>query len=658
MPSGQTDDPAGHDRGYKMGTPMSTFRFVDNPIAPATVCGDEELWRMVTANPDVRSIRAIPWADIVRSIDNVLGDQHLLISNLESSISSLMRSIGEKEAMHSSQDLTADQVREIIEVCVSAAGSFGSLDNAKITKCGKPRFRPRMPPDAAAVAEAALQSFAQQIFGGGLRRSNKAFFTQVCFHVLGFAPQEEDEFGNYCGQVCAGLADVAQLLSDKYSISSGSTALLKAQLWGKKLELSKAMVQHGKCKQSRVNIVGFQEKLSMINGAIQVRFSAVTKAERELVDAQWALIDLQEKFQNQAQQTSGAARNLQDARGEVAVAKEALDIVQQHEDQFAEQLGFAKGVVERMREELGNLQQADEVTLDIKRYVTMTMLKMGLFVDVAVREPVRKLGLAEETDVWDFFLKDIKVLKAADDFHNQLHDFHSYCRGPAWKAFKDVNIRKYVDLTPLCELREESVIADDIDKAGQQRVQYVTEDIQKIQSWLDPLKGTGMSPQAQQEKVYQGEPKGLRQVMGVFGGTDFYMHYLKKWKFPGVFHDLLKLLKEKVALLDSEVAQAEEMMVALANSLSITQGRRSAAWDALQAALTTEGVAESTQGAMQQTLALLREQAISSQQLFEDLQRVFEEAKRLYLVAQKTLVEEHGAGLHGMAVEANTNIAL
>jgi len=263
---------------------------------------------MVTANPDVRSIRAIPWADIVRSIDNVLGDQHLLISNLESSISSLMGSIGEKEAMHSSQDLTADQVREIIEVCVSAAGSFGSLDNAKITKCGKPRFRPRMPPDAAAVAEAALQSFAQQIFGGGQLSNNRAFFSQVCHHTLGFAPNEEDELGNYCGQVCAGLADVAQLLSDRYSFSSGNTAALKAQLKKNQMELSKAMVQHGSCKQSRVAIFSFQEKLSLLNSYVQVRFNAVTKAERELEDAQWALINLQEKFQSQAQQTSYAIR--------------------------------------------------------------------------------------------------------------------------------------------------------------------------------------------------------------------------------------------------------------------------------------------------------------------------------------------------------------
>merc|ERR1719350_293842 len=129
-----------------------------------------------------------------------------------------------------------------------------------------------------------------------------------------------------------------------------------------------------------------------------------------------------------------------------------------------------------MREELSNIQQADEATLDIKRLLSMTMFKMGLFVDVAVREPVRKLGLAEETDVWNFFLKDIKSLKAADDFHHELNDFHSYCRGPAFKIFKDVNIMKYVDLTPLCELREESVIAADIDRAGQQRVHFVTED--------------------------------------------------------------------------------------------------------------------------------------------------------------------------------------
>jgi len=288
----------------------------------------------------------------------------------------------------------------------------------------------------------------------------------------------------------------------------------------------------------------------------------------------------------------------------------------------------------------------------------MTMLKMALFVDVAVRGPVRKLGLGEETDVWNFFSKDVKGLKAADSFHNELHDLHSYCHGPAFKAFKDVNIQKYVDLSPLCKLREEPVIAADIDRAAQQRVHFVTEDIQKIQSWLDPLKGTGISPQAQQVKVDQGEPEGLRQVMGAFGRTDFYRSYLKKWKFPGRFHDLLKLLKSKVALLDAELAQGEKKMMSLANGLSIIQGRRSAAFDALGRAHAAQGVAESNLVAIQNAGALLREQAVSSQQLFEDLQRMFEEAKMLYLSAKKTLVEEHAVGLHGMAEEASNKLTL
>lgn len=626
-------------------------------LAPITVCGDEELWIKMTANPDVRSIREIPWAEILRSIDNVLRDQHLLISNLESNIVSLTNSIQAKEATHDAQDLNADQIRQIVAACVSATGSFGSPDNAKATKCGKPRFRPRMPPDAARVAEVTLQSLAQQIFGSGQLRSNKPLFTHVCHQFLGFAPNEEDEFGNYCGQVCAGLADVTQFFSDKYSVALGSTSTLKAQLRKNMMEHSKVAVQHGKCKQSRVAVASFQEKLSTLNNNVQVRFTAVTKAERELEDAQWALSNLQEMFQSQAQQTSDAVHTLQGESGEVAAAKEALDVVQKHEAQFTEQFGVAISVVEHMREELSNIQQADEATLDIKRLLSMTMFKMGLFVDVAVREPVRKLGLAEETDVWNFFLKDIRILKAADDFHHELNDFHSYCRGPAFKIFKDVNIMKYVDLTPLCELREESVIAADIDRAGQQRVQFVTEDIQKIQSWLDPLKGTGMSAQAQQVKVDQGEPEGLRQVMGVFGRTDFYMSYLKKWKFPSHFHDLLKKLKKKAASLDAELAQAEAAMETLANGLSIVHGRQQEAWDALQRAQAAEGIAESNVVATKNALALLREQAVSSKQQFEDLQRVFQDAKRLYLSAKKTLVEEHSVGLHGVADGANTNIA-
>merc|ERR1712073_166497 len=166
------------------------------------------------------------------------------------------------------------------------------------------------------------------------------------------------------------------------------------------------------------------------------------------------------------------------------------------EDQFIERIGAAKNLVNQLREELSNMKKASEAILEIKKYVSATAWKMGYFVDVAVREPVGEIGLVEETNVWDYFSKSVATEQCSADFKHQLTDFHEYCTGPAMVGFEKV--KKYIDLTPLCKLDEESKIAAEEDTAVQTRIGLLTEDLKGVQSWLDPFKGTDMTHEKEQ----------------------------------------------------------------------------------------------------------------------------------------------------------------
>merc|ERR1719414_1163424 len=96
------------------------------------------------------------------------------------------------------------------------------------------------------------------------------------------------------------------------------------------------------------------------------------------------------------------------------------------------------------------------------------------------------------------------------------------------EAFKKV--KSLVDLTPICTLDEENKISAESDNAVQDRVKFITDDLNNVQSWLNPFRGTHMNEKDEITKMEKGEPEGLRHVAGVYLHTKFYTEYLKEWK--------------------------------------------------------------------------------------------------------------------------------
>jgi len=275
---------------------------------------------------------------------------------------------------------------------------------------------------------------------------------------------------------------------------------------------------------------------------------------------------------------------------------------------------------------------------------------MGYLMDVAVREPVRQIGLVEETNVWDYFSDQVDTQQCSADFKLQLSDFYGYCTGPAMAGFEKV--KQFVDLTPLCTLNDETKIATEEDTAVQTRIGLLTEDLKEVQSWLDPFKGTQMTHAKEKKKVEEGEPEGLRQVMGVYGKTNFYTAYLKEWKVSkGKFHELLNQLKAKIENLEEDIKQAEEELQQLTDALALVLEAKEKAKKKLQVALADEEAALDGKAELEKAMASLETQIEETKNMLIDLKEQVDTAKRLYLEARKKLVTEHTAGLEGLSLE-------
>merc|ERR1711956_64345 len=448
--------------------------------------------------------------------------------------------------------------------CISK-GSYGSVEKAKVTACGKPGKRPRVPIDSMEVATNHVREVAQPFLSTGEVKSEKGTFVDVCKLFL---EAGDDELENYCVHVCAELAGVVQGVSDQHSNSEKSTANLERELAKNNKELLGAKTRLGQCKNSKMNIESFQNYLEDLDTEIGKRHDAVRKAERELDDATWALDDLEQKLLTQKKAVQDANDLAQAWAKELDTGKEKLKGLLKNEQELIEQIGEAKNFLGSLREELSKLMKASEAILEIKKYVSATALKMGYYVDVAVREPVREIGLVEETNVWDYFSENVATEVCSGEFKHQLTDFHDYCTGTAMVVFEKV--KKYVDLTPICTLDDEKNIAAEGDKAVQTRISLLTRDLESVQSWLDPFKGTKMTIEKEDKKVELGEPEGLRQVIGVYGSTSFYTAYLKEWKVEkGKFHELLKQLTEQMKSKEAELLQEEDLLRTLNDGLAV-----------------------------------------------------------------------------------------
>jgi len=607
-------------------------------LVPVTVCEDDTIWDKVMASPDMNGIRAIPWKEITESISGYLEQESILAEAWEKEIESLKAEIKKKKETEASVELNQEQIQHLISQSLETPESFVSLQNARSSGCGKPGREPRLSSGAYYTTLKKMPDLAKTLLSTGEYKTVKKDFIDWCKDLLEVG--DEDEMTNYCGQLCVELADVAQGISDQHSNSVPSTIVLDKKLAERRAELLALRVRQEQCTRSKDNIDNFHEYLDKLDADIKIRHKAVREAERELVEAQWALDGLQKQLTQQKNELGNTLSALEGTQQEVMEAKEALGGLEKDIDVIMKQISKARTLLEKLHEELTNMKKAKEVILEIKKYVSATTLKMGYYVDMAVRDPVRSIGLVEETKVWDYFSEDVSKDQCAEDFKVQLMDFHAYCTGPAMSAFE--KIKHIVDLTPLCQVGDEDEIGQEEVASVQHRINLLTEDLRNVQSWLDPFRGTHMTKSQEKEKVGSGEPEGLRHIQGVFSQGNFYTGYLAEWKWSqGKFHGLLASVNNSVQELETKLATAVATDKDLTDNLERLGTEQLAAQEKLKAASAQETTLLGDKQALEEAQARLEGEVSQSKQLLADLQAALDRALAAYFKATKELVSEH-----------------
>jgi len=93
--------------------------------------------------------------------------------------------------------------------------------------------------------------------------------------------------------------------------------------------------------------------------------------------------------------------------------------------------------------DLEAVRAAEKYADEVKQRLSLLLMKMDGYVEECVREPVRNIGLSEETKVYEgeFFTWDVKTLPAKEDMDDALSAFHNYCETVAKGIFELVRTR-------------------------------------------------------------------------------------------------------------------------------------------------------------------------------------------------------------------------
>jgi len=613
-----------------------------------TICGNDQIWSTITSPSTARAIKAINWKSIDDIIVDYLGDHESLGKRYQGEISRLKEVIEKKKKKGVSRAITQEEVENLVDQSVKHEDAFGSKLAAEETACGKPgkRYQGEKPnPEGFANSQDVMQEAAEEFFSTGLVESEVKFFTRKCEDYLGFVrsdDKEADDLASYCDELCAELAQIAQAVSNnKGAGAKGDLRALERELdkaEGKKQELTdqKTLCEDAKTKIDQFH--GYMEKLLRV---MTEKHGAFQTAEWALFDAMEALKEMTANLLAQQQLVQKATSGLTDLGVAASAAKEEMETADAQMADATTALTKATDEWEALTADMEAVKVAEKYADEVKERLSLLLMKMDGYVEECVREPVRNIGLSEDTKVYEgeFFTWDVKTLPAKQDMNDALSAFHQYCEGTATDIFEQVKDK--VDLSPLCDLQPQDVSLNEIVDTVQKRKDSVVEAIQDVQSWLDPFKGLqGVTKATEQsEYVDAGEPLGLRRVMSMQLET-FYSSYLQKWKRNGEFLALLASITEAINDLDLKVTKAAQNMDKAAKDLQTTQGLLE---NAVVAYNQAQANADLEKQDLTETMTTLEGEVAKAKLNLDDLKKKVEAARLAWGMSKTLLLKQHAA---------------
>jgi hypothetical protein len=470
------------------------------------------------------------------------------------------------------------------------------------------------------------------------------------------ATAAEDTF---CKELCQAYADDAQEISDGTVVGhagSGPSAdeLLK-QAETLAAQLRAVQASASACKEAQTDLESFRQELEGLQVTIKDEFEKVRNAKGALYDADDEMYILEDDLAAQAE-TVTALEEACKGKGEVLdAANTELDKVKNENDNLRTAITAGEGAVKTAVDQVRRASAASMAAQELRGQVSTLMLKMALYFDAAVRQPIRDLGLGEGVVISDYFPASVGELAEAKVTEQSLITMRRFCDSDATrKAFAEVAENPEA-LQELCSFGSAETVDTEIDSAISERMENVKSDLVSVQGWLNEFKGEpGMTVEQAQKNVEGGEPAGLRQVSSFVDATKFYTGYLVHWKVDAKFVKLLASLQRAIEGAVASQTEFEEaladLQVQLAAGIEVYNGAVAAVKAAIEAKVIEETKREA---AKQDYNSLIAEQKALEDKL-DKLNSALDAAKAAYEAAIAALQASHADATSFLQMLQNT----
>jgi len=609
-------------------------------LGGSLICGGTRIRELIAGPKGEKLVRNIEWGEAAKAADEYLESQSSEIAKLQDEMKRLQQEIIKKQQQEARPTLGAEQMAALVEDAL--VSGYGSCALAKDTKCL--RERPKRSPRSLVALRTAVDVFSasvKELLSSSKSSVSSGEVRKECERQLQVGADSSN-----CEELCQQMAEAAQQASDAMGGAEAAIGRnsdqLRRELEAREAALRFATAERDACAQSKADIDIFRGQIGALKVDITDKHDLFMKASDALFDVQESLENANNNVLDQVNTANAAAEVLAGAGIKAQDAQVKFRTATAKAMAVGTAVAGAKAQLVASEQQLKKTQDANDILQKLKAAVSETMLRLVLYFDEAVRSPVRKLGLGENTDVDLVFPKNVGATTSAVDAKSSIKSLASFCSSSSTKSALKAVSKPGVDMSLLCIIGNVPDINMDIDLAVTQRMEHLKESIRRVQSWLDPYKGQNTVDEVfVDDGVKKGEPAGLREVISTFGHTTYYRNYLKKWKLRNKFLKLYAALGAALEQSQDDQRKAAAQLDAVTLQLQIVAQAQTEAKDALASALAANEVAY---GHHQQAQLLLQQASEAAENLGKDLkalQEAVDEAYSRYEVAIAALLKTH-----------------
>jgi len=534
---------------------------------------------------DTKDVSAQTWQTVQTTAASQSEEMKKTVVKLQDELTALDLKVEVKKNEKALSLLTDIESKALIESAFVAEGdkkTFAGAAEAKRLDCGYGEAAEE-DVDYDILFENSIQILkkkADAALGKAGRKFSRTVFEKQCYALIGGA---DTMCETLCNEFTVAVSDIAEKAKSTAVLGGPTYNELVKLAANKKKELETAQKVDAECSKSIVTINQLVDQFTEASSTLMKQQASCGKVKRALRGKEIMLKKVEKEFKAATVEDKIAQDAFISALADEATKKEvkeqAIELVvhwRQHVKQTQLLVEEQKKEVAETRKALNVASAASAAVTEFKDKLATALLGLVTYYDLAVRQPLAKMGIREEVNIETLFPKPADT-KAADNLRNSLQAMKMFCaqKRVDFEKLPEIKASGDIHLTAMCDSQDWDIVSAEVEVVVSAKRERAIANLETAQKKVVAHSG----PVAEKAA---GEVEGVWKAMALFGGTVFSKEYLSGWRFEktdevkgskaGFMMDLALALKNSVKKAEEKWKEAKERLTELKSELEQAKG--------------------------------------------------------------------------------------